>query len=585
MATTERVSTPDGVTLAVRRYGDPAAPTVVCVHGYPDNASVWDNVVPLLAKRYHVVTYDVRGAGESDRPRDRAAYRLDVLVEDLNAVLDAVSPDRPVHLLGHDWGSIQCWHGVTGERLGGRVASFTSISGPCLDHVGAWMRSRLRPNIRSLRELTRQLASSVYIGFFLIPLLPELAWRLGIVGRILERLNRAENGPGASQADTSPRLADAVSGLRLYRANMLSRLGGPERRRTDVPVQVLAPDRDRFVTAPLQADVGRWAQDVRVRRMRGGHWLPRSRPAAVAGCVDELVEHVTGGPESRSLRRSRVTGSRRAGRFADQLVVVTGAGSGIGRATALAFAAHGADVLAVDIDADTAERTAALARQFTVDAASYAVDVSDAAAMADFAERVRAAHGVPDVVVNNAGVAVAGSFVDTTVSDWERVVDVNLWGVIHGTREFAAQMLDRAEGGRIVNVASAAAYLPSRNLAAYSATKAAVHQLSECVRGELASSGIGVITVCPGVVNTNITRTTRFVGLDGTAEDASRVNAVRAYQRRNFSPDRVAREILNAVQHNTALVPVTPEAKVALVLSRLTPGVLRAGAKLDLRPR
>jgi pimeloyl-ACP methyl ester carboxylesterase len=107
MAETRRVTSSDGVQLAVYEYGDPSAPTVICVHGYPDNASVWQGVVDELQASFHVVSYDVRGAGKSDKPPRRRAYKLDQLQDDFVAVLEAVSPDNPVHLLAHDWGSIQ----------------------------------------------------------------------------------------------------------------------------------------------------------------------------------------------------------------------------------------------------------------------------------------------------------------------------------------------------------------------------------------------------------------------------------------------------------------------------------------------
>src|SRR5689334_4986478 len=92
------VVAPDGVRLAVYESGPAGAPTVVAVHGYPDNHSLWDDIVDLLVPQFRVVTYDVRGAGASDKPGDRRAYRMNRLVEDLRAVLDETSPDRPVHL-------------------------------------------------------------------------------------------------------------------------------------------------------------------------------------------------------------------------------------------------------------------------------------------------------------------------------------------------------------------------------------------------------------------------------------------------------------------------------------------------------
>src|SRR5262245_38702826 len=155
-----RITSTDGVRLAVHESGDRSAPTVLCVHGYPDSSAVWDGVAAELAGRYHVVRYDVRGAGASDRPWARSAYRIDQLVA------DPVSPHAPVHLLGHDWGSVQCWSAVSDERLAERIASFTSVSGPDLDQAAAWMRSALRPGDAKLRHVVRQLLESNYILLF-----------------------------------------------------------------------------------------------------------------------------------------------------------------------------------------------------------------------------------------------------------------------------------------------------------------------------------------------------------------------------------------------------------------------------------
>ncbi|GHF25540.1 hypothetical protein GCM10017786_69650 [Amycolatopsis deserti] len=323
-----RVVSRDGTRIAVAEAGDPVAPTVVCVHGYPDDRSVWDGVVARLADRFHVVTYDVRGAGESDRPSRRAAYALDRLAEDLAAVLDEVSPDRPAHLLAHDWGSIQSWHAVTTDGLRGRIASFTSISGPSLDHAGHWFRTRLR-RPSGWAPALRQLVHSTYIAFFRIPLVPELSWRSGVGRRVLRRLSGSAAG--------RPAVADAVHGLELYRANVGARLSRPRPRPAEVPVQVLAPLGDPYVTPALQTDVARWAPRLWVRRLPGGHWIPRERPDVIARCAAELVEFAEGAPESRSLRRARSAG------FEGYSVVVTGE-SRFARAVSAAFAAAGAEV-------------------------------------------------------------------------------------------------------------------------------------------------------------------------------------------------------------------------------------------------
>ncbi|MEQ0560688.1 SDR family oxidoreductase [Amycolatopsis sp. NEAU-NG30] len=561
----------DGVRLSVTVGGRSDGPTVVLVHGYPDNSSMWDGVAAELAAAHRVVTYDVRGAGQSDKPAGRASYRLDQLADDLRAAVEAVQPDGKVHLVAHDWGSIQTWHAVTGDGLRGRVASYTSISGPSLDHAGAWFRAQLsRPTPKRLKNALSQFLHSWYILAFQLPLIPDLLWRTGLLGRQIQRME--------PDAAPPPEKSDGLHGLKLYRANMFTRLSRPAPRPADVPVQVLAPTGDAYVTPPLQTEVARWVPDLRVRRVVGTHWITRAKPAVVARAAAELIEYAETGAESRALRRSRPG----TGRFEHRLVVVTGAGSGIGRATALAFAAAGADVVITDVDQASAAETLKLLGSHGL--AEYTVDSADGDAVHRFAEQVRQAHGVPDIVVNNAGIGMSGPFLDTSTEDWERVIDVNLWGVIHGCRAFAPMLAERAEGGHIVNLASAAAYLPSKILSAYATTKSAVLTLSVCLRAELAAHRVGVTAVCPGIVKTNITSTTRFVGVSEEEQRRRQRESSKLYARRGFGPEGVAKDILRAVEKDIAIAPSTPEAKAALVLSRLTPGLLRQAAKLDLTP-
>jgi NAD(P)-dependent dehydrogenase (short-subunit alcohol dehydrogenase family)/pimeloyl-ACP methyl ester carboxylesterase len=566
-----RVTSTDGVRLAVYESGDPTAPTVVAVHGCPDNHAVWDGVVERLATDFHVVTYDVRGAGESDKPGARSAYRMKQLVDDLAAVLDGVSPAEPVHLLGHDWGSIQAWPAVTDERLTGRIATFTSISGPSLDYSGAWLRQVQKHPRASLR----QLAHSYYIGVFLLPGLPEAAARHGVLDRSIRVMNNRTRSSAAVDDQEPPRSeADKVNALSLYRANMLRRVTAPRPVPTRIPVQVIVPEADAFATPELVIEAARpWVSDLTVRRIAGGHWVVSQRPDVIARLTREFIE-----------RQGRdAAGPRTAhGEFGGKLVVVTGGARGIGRATALEFARKGADVLIADIDDVAAKETVGELRELGVQAWAAHLDVSDGAAWSEFAATVRADHGVPDVIVNNAGIGMGGPFLATSPADWEKILGINVWSVIHGCRLFAAQMIERGEGGHIANVASAAAYSPSMIYPAYATTKAAVLMLSECLRAELEREGIGVTAVCPGFIDTDISKTTIHVGVDDKTADELRAHQIAAYGRRGYGPEKVARQIVRAVAADKPIAVITPEAKLLRTVSRFAPALGRRIAKLDL---
>lgn len=281
--TYRRVTTAPGVAVAVRESGPKDAPVVVCVHGYPDDGLLWEGVRALLDNDYRVVAYDVRGAGESDRPKDRSAYALDRLKSDLHAVIDAVSPHEPVHLLAHDWGSCQSWHALShGDAP--RVATFTSISGPLLSQGNRWISAQFARRRTWGRGLW-QVAHSAYIAFFRMPWLPVAFIRLGLFDLVL-RTDR-------SRRRTPARRADAVSGLEIYRANMRFGRAAPSpspSRPVAVPVLVIAPTKDSYISVGMQTELDGLAPDLRVREVDGGHWLPLSKPDVVVHHLREFIE-------------------------------------------------------------------------------------------------------------------------------------------------------------------------------------------------------------------------------------------------------------------------------------------------------
>ncbi|MHA7210838.1 alpha/beta fold hydrolase [Arthrobacter sp. MDT1-65] len=266
-----------GADLAVFEYGPDPGPdvqTVVLVHGYPDDHRVFLPVVRELAPSHHLVAFDTRNAGRS-RPLDGAGFTLAELVDDIFAVVTVVTVARSgagmpgaVRLVGHDWGSIQGWAAVQDERSDGVISDYTSISGPDLRHFSRWLRSRFR-GPRRVHQGIGQVLRSSYVGLFRLPVLPELVWRYGMTRRY-ELTARRNVG------------ADPVRGLALYRTNMAPDAQPPRRRRVTLPVHVLVPLRDPFLSPHLVDGLEDWVDDLTVTSVPGGHWWIARQPRAFA---------------------------------------------------------------------------------------------------------------------------------------------------------------------------------------------------------------------------------------------------------------------------------------------------------------
>lgn len=256
--------------------------------------------------------------------------------------------------------------------------------------------------------------------------------------------------------------------------------------------------------------------------------------------------------------------------FKSKKILITGAGSGIGRATALKLATLDATLILTDLNPEAVEQTASEARALGATGAdTHIVDVADWDDMQAMAAKVHKKHGALDILINNAGVGLAGDFLSTTIEDWQWVLGINLMGVVHGCKLFAPAMANKGHG-HIVNLASAAGYYAAPDMSAYSASKHAVLGLSESLRAELAGQGVGVSAICPGVINTGIVASSR---MRGAASDAQG-SIVAFYRKRNYGPELVADAIVSAIRHNRAVVPVSPEAWVMYGAKRFAPGAL-----------
>ncbi|MDA2890376.1 SDR family oxidoreductase [Mycolicibacterium sp. BiH015] len=372
------------------------------------------------------------------------------------------------------------------------------------------------------------------------------------------------SAPGA-RAGRLRRLADGLGRL-------AKRAPAPGGASVDIPVQVIvaAGDRSRFHDEVAFRASRLWRRDVKAAL---------TTPHVLARSVTQLVDHLDGAPAARELLRAEVGRPRAA--FGDTLVAVTGAASGIGRETALAFAREGADIAISDVDTAGLGETARLVAAEGAQAFTYRVDVADADAVESFADQLCAEHGVPDIVVNNAGVGHAGFFLDTPAEEYDRVLDINFGGVVNGCRSFGKRLRDRGVGGHIVNVASMASYTPVNVMNAYCTSKAAVFMFSDCLRAELDSHGIGLTTICPGIIGTNIVNTTRFSLPDERSYDTETIRrrVRRGFAVRRVGPDKVAKAIVAAVKSNKPVRPVTTEAYLVYGAAHAAPQAMRSAAR------
>lgn len=262
------------------------------------------------------------------------------------------------------------------------------------------------------------------------------------------------------------------------------------------------------------------------------------------------------------------------------VAVITGAGSGIGRATALRLGGHGATVHAADIDGDAAEATAEEIRRGGAVATAHLVDVADAGAVERLADLAFAADGRVDILHNNAGIAHSGPVEETPLSDWRRIVEINLMGVIHGVHAFVPRMLEQGGESQIVNTASGLGLIAGVELAPYCTTKFAVVGMSESLNAELRPQGIGVTALCPGIIATNIV--TESTARGDMAARKQRIADF--YARRGASPDAVAEAVVKAVGKRR-VVQTVPVSHVvpAWIAGRVSLRAGQAAARLTHR--
>ena len=265
--------------------------------------------------------------------------------------------------------------------------------------------------------------------------------------------------------------------------------------------------------------------------------------------------------------------------FEGRVAVITGAASGIGRATAKQLAERGCAVAIADIDE---AGLASLADDLRADGRSvstHTIDVADRAQMEGFPDAVLAAHGHVHVLVNNAGVALGQTLEELSWEDFDWLVGINFWGVVHGCK-FFLPYLQREDEGHIVNISSMFGFAGLPSQGPYCATKAAVRSFSETLHGELGNSKIGVTSVHPGGIKTKIAHSGRF------QDEEARNGAIETFERLGTEPEVVARRILRAIERNQLRVLITPESRALDFAKRVFPvGTQRLVRRLWSRSR
>ena len=256
--------------------------------------------------------------------------------------------------------------------------------------------------------------------------------------------------------------------------------------------------------------------------------------------------------------------------FAGRTCVITGAASGIGAALALDLAKRRAVLDLVDRDRDGLDRVTGLARELgAADVCAYPIDLSDGADRRDLAAEVASRHGGADLLINNAGVTLTGTFEQNSGADFDWLLEINLHAVIRMTRAFLPQLLARP-GSHVVNVSSLFGLIAPPGQVAYATSKYAVRGFTEALRHELEPRGVGVTVVHPGGIRTNIAANARISGLDPDGEQAAQARRF-AEAALTLQPEEAARQIVAAIQARRPRLVITPAAKAGDWLARLTP--------------
>lgn len=283
----------DHVTLHVVEAGDPTHPALLFLHGFPDCHRVWSHQFQALAERFHVIAFDLRGAGASTATAGRQAYRIEHLLPDIDAVITATrGPRGRVHLVGHDWGSIIGWSFVSAPEFAPRVLSWTAMSGPHLGLALDWFRDSLASGRRdALGQGLEQLARSWYVLAMNLPGLGRLVF--GPAGSVVWRRVLRKGGVPAGDPylhqDRAAIRGMTLNTLKLYQQNLFTPPVRPLPGSIDVPTQLVVLADDAFVRPQVFTGLERYVRRLSRVTLEANHWAQRQHPERITALVEAFA--------------------------------------------------------------------------------------------------------------------------------------------------------------------------------------------------------------------------------------------------------------------------------------------------------